>query len=56
VVADDIITADVLATAIISGGSTALDDLTARFNVDVLTVDREGCLRATPGMRARVTE
>jgi thiamine biosynthesis lipoprotein len=56
VVADDIITADVLATAIISGGSTALDDLTARFNVDVLTVDREGGLRAPPGMRARVTE
>lgn len=56
VVADDIITADVLATAIISGGSTALDDLTARFDIDVLTVDREGGLRATPGMRERVTE
>lgn len=51
VVADDIMTADVLATAIIAGGSPTLDDVTARFDVDVLTVDREGLLRATPGIR-----
>jgi len=51
VVADDIVTADVLATAIVSGGSITLDDVTARFDVDVLTVDRDGGLRATPGMR-----
>jgi thiamine biosynthesis lipoprotein len=51
VVADDIITADVLATAIIAGGSATLDDVTARFDVDVLTVDRDGQLRATPGIR-----
>jgi thiamine biosynthesis lipoprotein len=54
VVADDIVTADVLATAIVSGGAATLDDLTARFDVDVLTVDREGALRATPGMRELV--
>jgi thiamine biosynthesis lipoprotein len=51
VVADDIVTADVLATAIVSGGTDSLNDLTARFDVDVLTVDREGELRPTPGMR-----
>ena len=54
VVADDVVTADVLATAIVSGGADSLDDLTARFDVDVLTVDREGALRATPGMRELV--
>ena len=54
VVADDIVTADVLATAIVSGGAVTLDDVTARFDVDVLTVDREGGLRATPGMRELV--
>lgn len=55
VLADDIVTADVLATAIVSGGAAALEDLTGRFDVDVLTVDREGALRATPGMRELVT-
>lgn len=54
VVADDIVTADVLATAIVSGGSASLNDLTARFDVDVLTVDHHGDLRATPGMRELV--
>ena len=52
VVADDIITANVLATAIVSGGWAALDDVTERWSVDVLTVDSEGSLRATPGFRA----
>jgi len=51
VVADDIVTADVLATAIVSGGAATLDDLTGRFDLDVLTVDRDGGLRATPRMR-----
>jgi thiamine biosynthesis lipoprotein len=51
VLADDIVTADVLATAIVSGGVEALDDLTGRFDVDVLTVDHDGALRVTPGMR-----
>ena len=52
VVADDIITADVLATAIVSGGSALLDEITEHWSVDVLTVDSEGSLRATPGFRA----
>jgi len=55
VLADDIVTADVLATAIVSGASATLNDLTARFDVDVLTVARSGELRATPGIRELVT-
>ncbi|NYF09080.1 thiamine biosynthesis lipoprotein [Leifsonia sp. AK011] len=51
VVADDIVTADVLATAIVAGGPDALVDLTDRFDIDVLTVDRAGSLSATPGFR-----
>ena len=54
VAADDIVTADVLATAIVSGGAATLGDLTGLFDVDVLTVDRDGGLRATPGMRELV--
>lgn len=49
VLADDIVTADVVATAIVAAGSANLDDLTARFDVDALVVTREG-LRATPGI------
>jgi thiamine biosynthesis lipoprotein len=51
VVADDIITADVLATAIVAGGRDALGDFAGRWPIDVLTVDREGQLEATPGFR-----
>lgn len=47
----DIVTADVLATAIVAGGHEALDDLVARFGVEVLAVRRDGGLLATPGMR-----
>jgi thiamine biosynthesis lipoprotein len=52
VVADDIVTADILATAIIAGGRATLDEITARWDVDVLTVDRVGELLASPGLRA----
>lgn len=52
VLADDIVTADVLATAIVAGGPSAMDDLTDRWDIDVLAVDRAGALVATPGMRA----
>ena len=48
VMADDIVTADVLATAIVAGGPAALDDITDRWDVDVLTVARNGRLMATP--------
>jgi thiamine biosynthesis lipoprotein len=50
VAADDIVTADVLATAIVAGGQDTLDDLTSRWDVDVIVVDRAGALRATPGL------
>jgi thiamine biosynthesis lipoprotein len=51
VVADDIVTADVLATAIIAGGVATLDDITDQWDVDAFTVDREGTMLATPGFR-----
>jgi len=49
VAAGDILTADVLATAIVSGGRAALDEFTERFDIDVLAVQRDGSLLATPG-------
>jgi thiamine biosynthesis lipoprotein len=49
VIANDIITADVLATAIIAGGSVALDRLCETWDIDAMTVDTEGNLRMTPG-------
>ena len=52
VVADDIVTADVLATAIVAAGRAGLDDLCERWAVDVLAIDRAGVLLATPGVRA----
>ncbi len=52
VIANDIVTADVLATAIIAGGSDALDTATDRWDIDVLAIARDGALRATPGFRA----
>jgi thiamine biosynthesis lipoprotein len=54
VLADDIVTADVLATAIISGGGPFLDFATEHWSIDVLTVDVDGELRATPGMHRAI--
>jgi thiamine biosynthesis lipoprotein len=48
----DIVTADVLATAIIAGGQAALDRSTETFPIEVLAVLRDGSLLATPGLRA----
>lgn len=52
VVAGDIVTADALATAIVAGGPDALDQITDRWPVDVLAVDRAGAMLATPGFSA----
>jgi thiamine biosynthesis lipoprotein len=52
VVADDIVTADVLATAIVAGGEPVLREACERWAIDVLTVDAAGELTATPGFRA----
>lgn len=46
VIAKDIITADVLATAIISGGQATLDQITQNFAVAVMTVASDGALQA----------
>ena len=55
VVADDIETADVLATAIVAGGPTTLADIVESWAVDVLTVARDGAMTATPGLTAALT-
>ncbi|WP_236731581.1 FAD:protein FMN transferase [Curtobacterium oceanosedimentum] len=49
VVADDIVTADVLATAIVAGDEDDLRRLTADGNVDVLAFGANGTVWATPG-------
>ncbi|MFS0731911.1 FAD:protein FMN transferase [Microbacterium sp. 1P10UB] len=52
VLAEDILTADVLATAIVAGGEPTLRDACARWAIDVLTVDAAGGLTATAGFRS----
>ncbi|HEY1530006.1 MAG TPA: FAD:protein FMN transferase [Galbitalea sp.] len=49
VIANDIITADVLATAIIAGGAAALDRICGTWDVDAMTTDLDGNFRMTPG-------
>lgn len=51
VVADDIETADVLATTIVAGGADQVDQLTEAWPIDALIIEESGALRATPGMR-----
>ncbi|MET1063876.1 MAG: FAD:protein FMN transferase [Arthrobacter sp.] len=52
VAAPDIVTADVLATAIVAGGRPMLDWATDSWDVEVLAVLGSGDLLATPGFRA----
>lgn len=54
VVADDIVTADVVATAILAGGRATCDELTAALPIEVLAVDRDGGIVGTPGLRLAV--
>ncbi|XAS67236.1 FAD:protein FMN transferase [Micrococcaceae bacterium Sec5.7] len=51
VAAADIVTADVLATAIVAGGMPMLGRATEQWDVAVLAVRRDGELLATPGFR-----
>lgn len=51
VAAADIVTADVLATAIVAGGMHMLDRATDGWDIDVLAVRAGGELLATPGFR-----
>jgi thiamine biosynthesis lipoprotein len=55
VLADDIVTADVLATAIIAGGHAALDHICDTWNIDAMTIDHEGNIRMTPDFAPRIT-
>ncbi|ARC57915.1 FAD:protein FMN transferase [Frondihabitans sp. 762G35] len=52
VAAADIVTADVLATAVMAGSHADLDRITSEWDVDVLAFDGTGGGRATPGARA----
>ncbi len=51
VLAEDITTADVLATTILAGGEEIMDDALDRFSVDVLCVDMEGGILASGAFR-----
>jgi thiamine biosynthesis lipoprotein ApbE len=48
----DIVTVDVLATAIVAGGEAALARCTETFPIEVLVVLRDGSLLATSGLRS----
>lgn len=52
VAAADVVTADVLATAIVAGGAPMLDRAADRWDISVLAVTAEGELLATPGFRS----
>jgi len=54
VVADDIVTADVLATAIVAGGWDTMNHATGTYDIDVLAIDRQGNVAATPGLRPMI--
>ncbi|GGJ41418.1 FAD:protein FMN transferase [Paenarthrobacter histidinolovorans] len=51
VAATDIVTADVLATAIVAGGTRTLDQAVEKWKVEVLAARPDGTLLATPGFR-----
>jgi thiamine biosynthesis lipoprotein len=54
VVANDIVTADVLATSIVAGGVDTLNASTSGWDIDVLAIDPAGNLFATPGFTASI--
>ncbi|WP_420898194.1 FAD:protein FMN transferase [Cryobacterium shii] len=54
VIAGDIVTADVLATAIIAGGRPTLDHVTDRFRIAALVQLADGALLANPAFRALI--
>ncbi|TIH36192.1 FAD:protein FMN transferase [Subtercola vilae] len=56
ILAADILTADVLATSILSGGKQQLDHATHHHPIDALTVDRNGTILATPALRVHLSE
>ncbi len=48
VVADDIVTADVLATTVVAGNSNVLEQICASWDVDIMAIDHNGNVRMTP--------
>ncbi|HMH59285.1 MAG TPA: FAD:protein FMN transferase [Galbitalea sp.] len=54
VVANEIVTADVLATAIVAGGVDTLNASTSGWDIDVLAIDPAGNLFATPGFTVSI--
>lgn len=56
VIAADIVTADVLATAIVAGGAASLDAATRIWPIDVMTVDVGGQIRMSPGFAEAMSE
>lgn len=52
VLGTDIVTADVLATAILAGGRGTLQAMTAEHHIEVLALGRGGDIWATPAFRA----
>ncbi|MBO9704641.1 MAG: FAD:protein FMN transferase [Arthrobacter sp.] len=55
VLGPDIVTADVLATAIMAGGRQALEASVSRGDIDALCITRDDQLVITPRLRAQVT-
>jgi FAD:protein FMN transferase len=55
VLAEDILIADALATAIMSGGRETLDLATDTWAIDALAVCADGTMLATPGVRALIS-
>lgn len=56
VIADDIVTADVLATAVVAGDTEDLRRLTSDTGVDVLAFGADGTVWATPGASGAVRQ
>ncbi len=54
VFADDIVTADVLATAIVAGGPETLRLVTERWPVDVIAIDQDDTILMTPAIRTHL--
>ena len=56
VIADDAVTAEVYAKALLIGGPAEVEKLTARNNIVYLVVDREGALHGSPNSQEYVNE
>lgn len=56
VFADDIVAADVLATAVVSGGPDTLRLVTDQWPVEVIAVDDGDTILMTPGIRAQLAD